>query len=80
VQVLTSRAQAHTILGTPYYLSPEMCQGLEYGPKSDMWAAGCVLYEMMSLRKPFDAENLPSLVARIIAVGKKNKKFWITLN
>jgi serine/threonine protein kinase len=45
-----------------------MCQGLEYGPKSDIWAAGCVIYEMMSLRKPFDAENLPALVARIIAV------------
>jgi serine/threonine protein kinase len=46
-----------------------MCQGLEYGPKSDIWAAGCVIYEMMSLRKPFDAENLPALVARIIAVN-----------
>ncbi|XP_059479403.1 serine/threonine-protein kinase Nek8-like [Neocloeon triangulifer] len=66
-KVLTSKAQAQTILGTPYYLSPEMCQGLEYGSKSDIWAAGCVLYEMMSLKKPFDGENLPALVARIIA-------------
>ncbi|KAF4516945.1 hypothetical protein B566_EDAN005546, partial [Ephemera danica] len=65
-KVLTTRAQANTILGTPYYISPEMCEGKEYGPKSDVWASGCILYEMICLHKAFEATNLPALVNRII--------------
>ena len=37
---------AHTMVGTPYYLSPEMCEEKPYNEKSDIWALGCVLYEM----------------------------------
>jgi NIMA (never in mitosis gene a)-related kinase len=39
--------------GTPYYLSPELCLGQPYDSKSDCWALGCLLYEMMTLKRPF---------------------------
>ena len=35
-------------VGTPYYLSPEVCEDKPYDTKSDVWAAGCVLYELVS--------------------------------
>ncbi|KAL7079544.1 hypothetical protein ACQ4LE_001766, partial [Meloidogyne hapla] len=57
---------SQTILGTPYYLSPEMCEGKPYNEKSDIWALGCCFYEMCSLNKAFDADNLPKLLNKII--------------
>lgn len=56
-----------TMVGTPCYLSPEVCKGKPYSYKSDIWSLGCVLYEMMALRPPFGtAPNLEALVTRII--------------
>jgi len=46
-------------LGTPYYLSPEICQGKAYKYPSDVWMLGCLLYELVSLTKPFNAKTLP---------------------
>ncbi|KAL5254977.1 hypothetical protein ACHWQZ_G014436 [Mnemiopsis leidyi] len=57
---------ASTVLGTPYYISPEMCEGKQYGPKSDVWALGCILYEMANREKAFEGSNLPALVNKII--------------
>ncbi|KAI1708403.1 protein kinase domain-containing protein [Ditylenchus destructor] len=57
---------AQTILGTPYYLSPEMCEGRSYNEKSDIWALGCCLYEMLCLQKTFDGPSLPALVTKIV--------------
>lgn len=37
---------AKTYLGSPYYMSPEQCNGLEYNEKSDIWSLGIILYEM----------------------------------
>ena len=37
---------AMTLVGTPYYMSPEVCQSKPYTTKSDIWALGCLLYEM----------------------------------
>lgn len=57
---------ARTSLGTPYFLSPEICSGKSYNFKSDIWMLGCVLYEMATLTKPFDGENLPLLMHNIL--------------
>lgn len=57
---------AESVVGTPYYMSPEIVQGQKYNQKSDMWALGCVLYEMLTLRKVFDATNPLRLVSDIV--------------
>eukprot|EP00753_Platysulcus_tardus_P005466 PLAT13367.1.p1 GENE.PLAT13367.1~~PLAT13367.1.p1 ORF type:complete len:233 (-),score=71.72 PLAT13367.1:258-956(-) len=53
----SSAAYAHTAVGTPYYLSPELCEDKPYNRKSDVWALGCVLYELCTLKHPFDAKK-----------------------
>ncbi|XP_069689683.1 serine/threonine-protein kinase Nek8-like isoform X2 [Periplaneta americana] len=65
-KMMTTRAQAQTVLGTPYYISPEMCEGKQYDQKSDIWALGCILYEMACLQKTFEGSNLPALVNKIM--------------
>ncbi|GMS98741.1 hypothetical protein PENTCL1PPCAC_20916, partial [Pristionchus entomophagus] len=62
----TIQMGAETVVGTPYYISPEMCEGKTYNEKSDIWALGCILYEMACLQKAFEGENLPALVNRIM--------------
>uniref|UniRef100_A0A8C8RIV1 non-specific serine/threonine protein kinase n=1 Tax=Pelusios castaneus TaxID=367368 RepID=A0A8C8RIV1_9SAUR len=57
---------ASTFVGTPYYLSPELCEDVPYSSKSDIWALGCVLFEMCALRPPFDGINLVSLFYKIV--------------
>eukprot|EP00927_Polykrikos_kofoidii_P084900 TRINITY_DN9087_c0_g1_i1.p1 TRINITY_DN9087_c0_g1~~TRINITY_DN9087_c0_g1_i1.p1 ORF type:complete len:885 (-),score=157.07 TRINITY_DN9087_c0_g1_i1:68-2722(-) len=57
---------ANTFVGTPYYLSPEMCEEKPYNEKSDVWAYGCVIYEMCALRHPFEANNHAALLVKIL--------------
>ncbi|KAK3736983.1 hypothetical protein QZH41_015625 [Actinostola sp. cb2023] len=59
---------ANTVLGTPYYISPEICEGKDYNQKSDIWALGCILYEMATRQKTFEGSNLPALVNKIMKV------------
>lgn len=44
-------------MGTPYYVSPEVVQNLPYDWKSDCWSLGCLLYELTTLRSPFEMEG-----------------------
>ncbi|GMR56010.1 hypothetical protein PMAYCL1PPCAC_26205 [Pristionchus mayeri] len=62
---LNTRSVASTLIGTPNYLSPEMVEGRSYNMKSDIWALGCVFYELFMLRRAFDGENLPAIVMKI---------------
>ena len=64
-------AQARTQIGTPYYLSPEICESRPYGRSSDMWSIGVVLYELMALKLPFTAQSLPALVIKICTADPK---------
>ena len=45
---------AMTVVGTPYYLSPEIIDEKPYNYKSDIWSLGVLLYELCALRPPFD--------------------------
>ncbi|WIA14899.1 hypothetical protein OEZ85_001614 [Tetradesmus obliquus] len=62
----STAALASTAVGTPYYLSPEICQNRKYNQKSDMWSLGCVLYEMTAMRQAFEAPNMRALITKII--------------
>lgn len=64
-KALTDDVLASTACGTPESMSPEICRGEPYGKKSDIWSLGCVLYEMMMLRRPFEAPSLPDMFTRI---------------
>eukprot|EP00873_Tetraselmis_striata_P046474 jgi/Tetstr1/466738/TSEL_011211.t1 len=57
---------ASTAVGTPYYLSPEICQNKKYNQKSDIWSLGCLLYEVTSLKHAFEAGSLKLLIHKII--------------
>ena len=48
---------ASSLVGTPYYLSPEMIHNEPYGYQSDMWSLGCVLYELVCHQRPFESSS-----------------------
>ena len=51
--------------GTPYYMSPEIWSKIPYDDKSDMWALGCVLFELCSLQPPFLAKDVTGLAQKV---------------
>ncbi|XP_012945754.1 serine/threonine-protein kinase Nek9 [Aplysia californica] len=57
---------AETLVGTPYYMSPEIMKGEKYNFQSDIWALGCVLYEMLTLSRTFQATNPLKLALDIV--------------
>lgn len=63
-KVLTAEG---TVMGTPQYMAPEQFEGKEADPRSDIWAFGAVLYEMVTGRKAFEEKSYASLVGAILA-------------
>lgn len=57
---------AHTRVGTPYYLSPEIIRKQPYNYKTDIWSLGVLLYEMSALTRPFvgTLETLPKAILK----------------
>jgi len=54
------------IVGTAAYMSPEQARGKEVDPRTDIWAFGCVLFEMLSGHLTFEAETVTDMFARIV--------------
>eukprot|EP00930_Biecheleria_cincta_P001574 TRINITY_DN102708_c0_g1_i1.p1 TRINITY_DN102708_c0_g1~~TRINITY_DN102708_c0_g1_i1.p1 ORF type:complete len:821 (-),score=151.37 TRINITY_DN102708_c0_g1_i1:52-2514(-) len=61
----STTAGAQTTVGTPLYLSPEICNGEPYGTKSDLWSLGVLTYELTALKVPFHATSLPALIMKV---------------
>ncbi|MDX1502614.1 MAG: protein kinase [Thermoanaerobaculia bacterium] len=53
------------VAGTVAYMSPEQASGGELGPQADIWALGCVLFEMLSGRRAFEGESVSDLLTAI---------------
>ncbi len=62
-QAITGEGQ---IVGTLQYMSPEQLQGKEADARSDLFSFGCVLYEMLSGRRPFEGPNAATVIAAIL--------------
>lgn len=60
ISKVLERSSAITCIGTPLYLSPEVCNNQPYGLSSDMWALGCIIYEMCALRVLLFVCSIPS--------------------
>ena len=65
VSKLAKQGLVKTQIGTPYYMSPEIWHNRAYDEKSDMWALGCILYEMAALRPPFRGRSIDDLARRV---------------
>jgi serine/threonine-protein kinase len=56
--------QTGTVLGTPYYMSPEQCRGDELDARADVYSLGAMCYEMLAGSPPFTAHSLAGLIAK----------------
>ncbi|AYU80773.1 serine/threonine-protein kinase Nek [Leishmania donovani] len=59
-------AKAESMIGTPLYFAPEVCNSDPHDERSDVWSLGVVFYEMCTLRRPFEAGNLFTLIQLIL--------------
>ena len=66
VSKVLDKGLSYTQTGTPYYASPEVWRDEAYDIKSDIWSLGCVLYEMITLKPPFRAENMKGLYKKVL--------------
>ena len=64
-QLGASKTSTSTFVGSPVWLAPEVVSGQAYDAHSDGWGLGCVLYELVTGKSPFDATNFAALVMRI---------------
>lgn len=55
-----------TKCGTPYFMPPEVCQDKPYDAKADVWSLGVIVYELITLKKPFEGTDFHELFQAII--------------
>ncbi|KAH6651894.1 kinase-like domain-containing protein [Truncatella angustata] len=64
-KIMSSHDFASTYVGTPFYMSPEICAAERYTLKSDIWSLGCIIYELCTREPPFNAKSHYQLVQKI---------------
>lgn len=66
VSKVAKKGLLYTQTGTPYYASPEVWRDQPYDMKSDIWSLGCVLYESITLKPPFRADDMAGLYKEVL--------------
>ena len=66
VSKVAKKGLLYTQTGTPYYASPEVWRDQPYDMKSDIWSLGCVLYESITLKPPFRADDMAGLYKKVL--------------
>ena len=69
------RTRAGVVLGTAAYMSPEQARGQAVDKRTDVWAFGCVLFEMLTGRRPFGGSDLSDTIASVL----RNEPDWSAL-
>ena len=69
--LLYTLEEARTMIGTPYYLAPEMIEDKGYSYPADIWSSGVLMYEMLTYAHPFTGNNLPALILSIMKAKPK---------
>ena len=64
--ITTLGTQVGVVMGTAGYMSPEQARGQQVDARTDIWAIGCVLYEMLTGRRTFDGQTMSDTIARIL--------------
>jgi serine/threonine protein kinase len=64
--IFEKHSMIKTVIGTPYYMSPELFKHNNYSIKVDIWALGCLLYELITYNPPFLANNMNQLRYKIL--------------
>lgn len=64
-KIIASHDFASTYVGTPFYMSPEICAAERYSHSSDIWSLGCIIYELCSREPPFNARSHFELIQKI---------------
>jgi TolB-like protein/Flp pilus assembly protein TadD len=63
---VTAITKAGVILGTPAYMSPEQVRGKPADKRADIWAFGCVLYELIAGKQPFPGASIAEIIASVL--------------
>jgi len=79
-RVLGPSEYADSFIGTPYYMSPEVVENQKYNAKSDMWALGCVLYELASFQRPFVGDGIYQIFDSVVKAGTPSIKSLYSAN
>lgn len=77
-RILTDATISKTgmVVGTPNYMSPEQIRGDELTPASDLFSLGIVLYELLTRRKPFDADTIATIMYNVLNVEPPPPSFY----